>query len=90
MRVFELKIDYLIQDFDCILGKIISQKDFNIRNYILGEAFSVLERNYSQRQKVEAAPLEVIKENSETDHNLIQIELCHYVQTDGINAQISW
>lgn len=52
MRVFEFKIDYALQDIDTIgeNTKIISQKDYNIRKYILGQAFEALETNHEFKQ----------------------------------------
>jgi hypothetical protein len=80
MRVFELKIDYLLEDYNSFneSGKIISQKDSNVRNYIIGEALDILE-------STSKLPILQGLKNDE-----VQVELCHYVQTDGINIQISW
>ena len=76
MRVFELKIDYLLEDYNSFneSGKIVSQKDSNVRNYIIGEALNSLEPNSNP---------------SNFQNSKVQVELCHYVQTDGINIQIS-
>ena len=96
MRVFELKVDYLLQDFDWILGKIISQKDFNIQSYIIGGALEILQRNSqidsdaSNDNKITEIPCDLTKEIIRSENNTLKIELCHYVQTDGINVQISW
>mmetsp|Transcript_25241 Transcript_25241/g.29111 ORF Transcript_25241/g.29111 Transcript_25241/m.29111 type:complete len:161 (-) Transcript_25241:1157-1639(-) len=100
MRVFELKIDFLLQDLDCLLekGKIISQKDYNIRSYIIGEALAILENpsisgNSSETgvsqslDRLKICDSEVQKQNTSCG---VSIEICHYVQTDGINAQISY
>ena len=86
MRVFELKIDYILQDIHTINdnNKIISQKDYNIRQYIVGEAFDMLSPG------LEKTSQDVALETENDLSNTMQIELCHYVQTDGINAQFSW
>mmetsp|Transcript_16231 Transcript_16231/g.14163 ORF Transcript_16231/g.14163 Transcript_16231/m.14163 type:complete len:146 (+) Transcript_16231:72-509(+) len=44
MRVFELKIDYLLQEPDSFSDKvkIMSQKDINVRNYIVGGSYDFL------------------------------------------------
>jgi len=49
MRVFELKIDYLLQDLASFSdkGKIMSQKDYNIRNYIVGKSYDILKAQES-------------------------------------------
>jgi hypothetical protein len=77
MRVFELRVDYLLEDYNSFndYGKITSQKDSNVRNYIIGEALNALEPN---------------SKTSFSQNSPVQVELCHYVQTDGINIQISW
>ena len=82
-RVFELKIDYLLQNLNSFSekGKIMSQKDWNIRNYIVGEAYDILNSQALEDDNF-------VSENKEEGKFLV--ELCHYVQTDGINAQISW
>ena len=83
MRVFELKIDYLQQELDSFSekGKIMSQKDCNIRNYIVGKSYDILK---SQAFSDDDSDSENKQERNQF------IELWHYVQTDGINAQISW
>lgn len=82
-RVFELKIDYLLQNLNSFSekGKIMSQKDWNIRNYIVEEAYDILNSQALEDDNF-------VSENKEEGKLLV--ELCHYVQTDGINAQISW
>ena len=78
MRVFELKIDYLLNDLDSFdeTTKILSQKDCNVRTYIVGEAYKHL------------ASSQILEQKADSGANFV--ELCHYVQTDGINVQISW
>lgn len=83
MRVFELKIDYLLQEQDSlsVKGKIMAQKDWNIRNYIVGEAYGILDSKIETHDDLDS-------ENKAGPGSCI--ELWHYVQTDGINVQISW
>lgn len=86
MRVFELKIDYLLQELDSFdaSAHIMSQKDCNIRNYIVGDAYECLQDETGNQNSTDLQSL--------TDKNTsdVYVELCHYVQTDGINVQISW
>lgn len=86
MRVFEVKIDYLTQELDLMVekGKIMSQKDVNIRSYIIGEAYNILNSNTNHKS------LLTTETELKGQHYSSYIELCHYVQTDGINVQISW
>jgi hypothetical protein len=86
MRVFEFKIDYLKQDLNSLVvedSKIMSQKDYNIMKYIFEDAYTLLEDQSSQLQQENV-------EEQELEMNRFKVELCHYVQTDGINVQISW
>lgn len=86
MRVFELKADYLVQDPDLMMsqGKIMSQKDSNIRKFIIGEALDTLQigcLNFSN----------LTLDSSQSSQKLLYgVEICHYVQTDGINVQVSY
>ena len=86
MRVFEFKIDYLKQDFNSLViedSKIMSQKDYNIMKYIFEDAYALLEDQASKIQ-------EEVSNDQEDEISRFKVELCHYVQTDGINVQISW
>lgn len=84
MRVFECKIDYLQQELDSFVddSRIMSQKDCNIRNYIVSEAYEILESNTQHQKNLTEYPSTSLDEYC--------IELCHYAQTDGINVQVSW
>lgn len=94
MRVFELKIEYLLQELDVFVEKtkIMSQKDYNIRNYIIGEAYEILQSQTLAQEKwittdVGSSNVQLEEKTENTD---FVVELCHYVQTDGINVQVSW
>ena len=88
MRVFEFKVDYILQDIHTINdnAKIISQKDYNIRKYVLNEAFDSLDLNGA----VEAQLDNLTLAEQAAFKPRFEVELCNYMQTDGINAQVSW
>lgn len=93
MRLFEFKIDYILQDIHTINdnSKIISQKDYNIRQYILKDAFDWLQQEVSTGFHHDSDCISKgISNLALSGSSRMAVELCHFTQTDGINAQFSW